>query len=53
MERARTLLLETSLSVYDVGLELGYQGPNSFIRRFKATYGITPGEFRQNKANED
>lgn len=47
MERARKLLLETNLPVYEVGLELGYQGPNSFIRRFKATYGITPGEFRQ------
>lgn len=53
MERARMLLLETSLSVYEVGLELGYQGPNSFIRRFKATYGITPGEFRQSEAPED
>lgn len=53
MERARMLLLETSLSVYEVGLELGYQGPNSFIRRFKATYGITPGEFRQNAEKEE
>ena len=52
MERARKLLLETTLSVYEVGLELGYQGPNSFIRRFKATYGITPGEFRQGAQSE-
>ena len=52
MERARKLLLETTLSVYEVGLELGYQGPNSFIRRFKATYGITPGEFRQDAQSE-
>ena len=52
MERARKLLLETTLSVYEVGLELGYQGPNSFIRRFKATYGITPGEFRQDARGE-
>lgn len=49
MERAKQLLLETNLSIYEVGLELGYQGPNSFIRRFKATYGVTPGDFRQGK----
>lgn len=52
MERAKQLLLETSLPIYEVGLELGYQGPNSFIRRFKATYGITPGEFRQEGLRE-
>ncbi len=47
MERAKQLLQDTNLPIYEIGLELGYQGPNSFIRRFKATYGITPGEFRQ------
>jgi len=46
MQTAKRLLEETNLSIYDIGLELGYYGQNSFIRRFKATCGITPGEFR-------
>ena len=46
MQKAKQLLLESSLPVYEIGLELGYYGQNSFIRRFKASCGVTPGEFR-------
>ena len=46
MELAKKLLINTDTSVYDIGLQLGYYGPNSFIRRFKATIGMTPGEYR-------
>lgn len=47
MEKAKQLLLESNLPVYEIGLTLGYQGQNSFIRRFKASYGMPPGKFRE------
>lgn len=46
MELARNLLKTTDIPVYEIGLKLGYYGPNSFIRRFKQLTGMTPGEYR-------
>ena len=52
MDMAKKMLMERDMPVYEIGLLLGYQGQNSFIRRFKAVYGITPGKFREENARE-
>ena len=46
MEQARTLLRKSDTTIHAVGLQVGYFDTSSFIRRFKAHTGITPGEFR-------
>ena len=46
IDTAKKLLLESNLTVYEIGMEIGYYGQNSFIRRFKAVVGVTPGEYR-------
>lgn len=45
LERAKELLAKTDLSVRDVAETCGYQN-NYFIRLFKKSTGVTPGEFR-------
>jgi len=46
MERARTLLSETRLSVTEVAGAVGYAELYSFSRQFKLYYGIPPSEAR-------
>jgi AraC-like DNA-binding protein len=41
--------LSTGSSVHAVSLELGYEGPNSFITMFKKTMGQSPGKYRADK----
>ncbi|NLD88036.1 MAG: helix-turn-helix transcriptional regulator [Clostridiales bacterium] len=50
IEIAKELLVNGSMSVRDIGMELGYYGQNSFIRRFKQQTGRTPGEYRKQHA---
>ncbi|SFM17658.1 Helix-turn-helix domain-containing protein [Paenibacillus sp. 1_12] len=47
IERAKKLLLETSLSIQDVAAQVGYSLPVSFIRVFKKHVGSTPGDYRK------
>ena len=42
MERAETLLRETSLSVEEIAQMLGYRNSSNFYRAFKAYYGTSP-----------
>jgi AraC-like DNA-binding protein len=44
--RARELLRNTSLSVLDVSLDLGFQHQNNFARAFRRVTGMTPTRFR-------
>ena len=44
--KAKELLLNTSLSVQDIYIQIGYQSRNTFIRSFKALEGLTPSEYR-------
>ncbi len=46
MVRARHLLLESRLSVIDVGLEVGYSSPSHFSQVFRREVGVTPSKFR-------
>jgi AraC family transcriptional regulator len=44
--RASELLRNTSLSVLDVSLDLGFQHQNNFARAFRRMTGMTPTRFR-------
>lgn len=49
IEKAKELLLETDLLVFEIANRVGYLSDNVFIRSFKKSVGITPGEFRQSR----
>ncbi len=42
------LLHSTDLSVREIAFRVGYNDPRFFIRTFKKTVGITPGQYRLN-----
>jgi AraC family transcriptional regulator len=44
--RAQQLIRETSRSLIDVGLEVGYSSPSHFAQVFRRVAGVTPTEFR-------
>ncbi|GAB2564174.1 helix-turn-helix domain-containing protein [Gracilibacillus alcaliphilus] len=47
IEKAKDLLIHSSLSVKDIGKTVGYNNTHSFIRIFKKNEGLTPGKFRE------
>jgi AraC-like DNA-binding protein len=47
---APALLVEPSANVEQVGFRLGYGDPTAFIRAFKKWYGMTPGQYRRERA---
>ncbi len=47
MERAKKLLRETEVPLKELGYQIGYYNVSSFIRRFKQTQGVTPGDYRR------
>lgn len=50
LAEAKRLLAETDMSVNDISAAIGYDIPNSFIRKFRSCEGVTPNEWRkQNK----
>lgn len=46
MQRAKALLLDRSLRLYQVARQVGYQDANYFSRIFKKQEGVTPSAFR-------
>ncbi len=51
MEKAKQLLASTDLSVREIAQLIGYAEETSFLKTFKKTENMTPGEFRRkNKA---
>jgi AraC family transcriptional regulator len=47
VKRARELLTDSSLSVTDVALAVGYGTPSAFTASFRKLVGMTPTEFRR------
>lgn len=47
MERARELLRNPVLKIYEIADQVGYRYIPYFSRQFKETYGMTPMEFRK------
>lgn len=46
MKRAKQLLRETNLKVYDISRLAGYQSPKHFMMVFKKEVGMTPRQYR-------
>jgi AraC family transcriptional regulator len=46
MLRARQLIRETSRSLIEIALEVGYTSPSHFAEVFRRTVGMPPSEFR-------
>jgi AraC family transcriptional regulator len=44
--RARRLLRETTRSMIEIGLEVGYSSPSHFAQIFRREVGVTPTEYR-------
>ena len=49
IERAKHLLLTTSLSVAEVGEQTGFESRTTFFRSFKKLEGISPTEYRKSQ----
>ncbi|GIP31581.1 helix-turn-helix domain-containing protein [Paenibacillus sp. J2TS4] len=47
MERARDLLKEPSMKIYEIANQVGYRYLPYFSRQFKEAYGMTPMEYRK------
>jgi len=45
---ARLLLISTSKSVSEIGIECGFPNTSHFIKLFKKSYDLTPAEYRRN-----
>ena len=50
IEYAKRMLEDKDISVIDVGFECGFRTPSQFIRSFKNAVGITPSEYRSQRA---
>lgn len=47
IDQAKRLLRADDCSVKDIVQQIGYSDVSSFIRKFKQTVGVTPGEYRK------
>lgn len=47
MEKAKSLLRNHKLKVYEVADQIGYKSLTHFSRTFREAVGVTPGEFRK------
>lgn len=45
MSKAKQLLRDTTMTVYDIAPACGYRNDRTFYRAFVGTEHITPGEF--------
>ena len=45
--RAQQMIRETSRSLIEIALEVGYTSPSHFAQVFRRVAGVTPTEFRQ------
>ncbi|MEK5643198.1 hypothetical protein BK138_02200 [Paenibacillus rhizosphaerae] len=50
IEKAKELLDDTDMKVGEIALQIGYQ-PSYLNRLFKKLVGVTPGQYRERKAN--
>lgn len=47
MAEARRLLVESSLSIEEIGRQVGFNDPGYFVRSFKRAHGATPRDWRR------
>lgn len=48
-DEAKNLILETDLSMAEIGQKIGYEEPTNFVKFFKGMEGITPLQFRKSR----
>jgi AraC family transcriptional regulator of adaptative response / methylphosphotriester-DNA alkyltransferase methyltransferase len=46
-EEAKKMIVETTLSMGEIGQKIGYDEPTNFVKFFKGMEGITPLQFRK------
>jgi two-component system, response regulator YesN len=46
IEKAKGMLRDPSIKIYEIAFLIGYQNENYFYRQFKQIVGVTPNEFR-------
>ncbi|GGG13983.1 helix-turn-helix domain-containing protein [Paenibacillus aceti] len=47
IEQAKSMLMDTDMRIQDIADKLRYNSVQSFIRTFKKTTGMTPGQYRK------
>jgi len=47
INEAKQLLAKTDLKIKDIVSKIGYNDVSNFIRKFKISEGITPGQYRE------
>ncbi len=52
MNKAKTLLTTSDLTLKDIADQIGYSNVSSFIRRFKQVTSMTPGEYKKNNKTD-
>lgn len=50
VHKAKALLTESELQIQEIAEEVGYLNTNSFIRMFRKYTGVSPGEYRKQRA---
>ena len=53
MRKAQKLLMDTQLTVREIAVRVGYPDPFHFSRNFKNAMGISPAQFREERAGEE
>ena len=48
LSHAKSMLISSTLSVEEIGYITGFGGAKNFIRQFRQSSGMTPGEYRKN-----
>lgn len=51
MEEAKKLLTETDMKVIEISQTVGYDNEKHFMKVFKASYGVSPTEYRKNTSS--
>lgn len=53
LQKAKEMLLQTNLTIRDIGLEVGQQSLGTFTTRFSERVGISPSQFRNSISEAD
>ena len=53
MRKAQKLLMDTQLTVREIAVRVGYPDPFHFSRNFKNAMGISPAQFREERAEKE
>ena len=51
IDRAKQLLLESSLPISEISLQVGYTNFSHFTQTFRKMTGVTPSDYRRSQGN--